>query len=163
LNQAAAGSWRYFREAGFPVRFIHQTGSAAYETLAKKFAESGMEGEVLPFIDDMPGAFQRADLVICRAGAGAVAELAAAGKPSILVPLPHAADQHQLRNAEAFDKAGAARLILDQEMDGGRFFEEVGKLSSQPELLKRMGDRARTFAHPGAARRAVDILEELTR
>jgi UDP-N-acetylglucosamine--N-acetylmuramyl-(pentapeptide) pyrophosphoryl-undecaprenol N-acetylglucosamine transferase len=163
LNQAAAGSWRYFREAGFPVRFIHQTGSAAHEALAKKFAESGMEGEILPFIDDMPGAFQRADLVICRAGAGAVAELAAAGKPSILVPLPHAADQHQLRNAEAFDKAGAARLILDPDMDGGRFFEEVGKLSSQPELLKRMGDRARTFAHPDAARRAADVLEETLR
>jgi UDP-N-acetylglucosamine--N-acetylmuramyl-(pentapeptide) pyrophosphoryl-undecaprenol N-acetylglucosamine transferase len=163
LNQAAAGSWRYFREAGFPVRFIHQTGSAMHEALVKKFAESGIEGEVLPFIDDMPGAFHRADLVICRAGAGAVAELAAAGKPSILVPLPHAADQHQLRNAEAFDKAGAARLILDPEMDGGRLFEEAGKLSTQPELLKRMGERARTFAHPNAALRAADVLEELTR
>jgi len=145
------------------VRFIHQTGSATHEALAKKFAESGVEGEVLPFIDDMPGAFQRADLVICRAGAGAVAELAAAGKPSVLVPLPHAADQHQLRNAEAFDKAGAARLILDPDMDGGRLFEEAGKLSSQPELLKRMGDRARTFAHPDAARRAADVLEETLR
>jgi len=163
LNQAAAGSWRYFREAGFPVRFIHQTGSAAHEALAKKFAESGIEGEILAFIDDMPRAFHSADLVICRAGAGAVSELAAAGKPSILVPLPHAADQHQLRNAEAFDKAGAARLILDQEMDGGRLFEEVEKLSSQPEVLRRMGERARTFAHPDAARRAADVLEESMR
>ena len=163
LNQAAAGSWRYFRESGFPVRFIHQTGTAMHEALAKKFAESGIEGEVLPFIDDMPAAFRRAHLVICRAGAGAVAELAAAGKPSILVPLPHAADQHQLRNAEAFDKAGAARLVLDQEMDGGRLFEEVGKLRSQPESLKRMGERARTFAHPDAARRAADVLEEAIR
>jgi UDP-N-acetylglucosamine--N-acetylmuramyl-(pentapeptide) pyrophosphoryl-undecaprenol N-acetylglucosamine transferase len=163
LNQAAAGSWRYFREADFPVRFIHQTGTATHEVLAKKFAESGIEGEVLPFIDDMPGAFQRADLVICRAGAGAVAELAAAGKPSILVPLPNAADQHQLRNAEAFDKAGAARLVLDPDMDGGRLFEEAGKLSAQPELLKRMGERARAFAHPNAARRAADIVEESIR
>ena len=163
LNQAAAGSWRYFKEAGFPVRFIHQTGTMAHEALAKKFVESGIEGEILPFIDDMPGAFRRADLVICRAGAGAVAELAAAGKPSILVPLPHAADQHQLRNAEAFDKAGAARLILDAEMDGGRLFEEAEKLSTQPESLKRMGERARTFAHPDAARRAAEIVEELTR
>ena len=163
LNQAAAGSWRYFREAAFPVRFIHQTGTATHAVLARKFAESGVQGEVLPFIDDMPQAFRSADLVICRAGAGAVAELAAAGKPSILVPLPHAADQHQLRNAEAFDKAGAARLILDQDMDGGRLFEEVGKLRSQPDLLKRMGERARTFAHPDAARRAADVLEEAIR
>jgi len=160
LNQAALGSWKYFREARTPVRFIHQTGSAAHGPLVQKFAESGMEGEVAPFIDDMPAAFARADLVICRAGAGAVAELAAAGKPSILVPLPGAADQHQLRNAEAFRRTGASVLVLDQEMDGGRLFEEVEKLRTHPELLHRMGERARSFAHPGAARRAAAVLEE---
>jgi UDP-N-acetylglucosamine--N-acetylmuramyl-(pentapeptide) pyrophosphoryl-undecaprenol N-acetylglucosamine transferase len=119
-----------------------------------------MEGEVTPFIDDMPGAFARADLVICRAGAGAVSELAAAGKPSILVPFPGAADQHQLRNAEAFEKAGAAILLLDREIDGGRLFEEVEKLRARPEMLQRMGERARHFAHPDAARRAASVLEE---
>ena len=102
----------------------------------------------------------RADLVICRAGAGAVAELAAAGKPSILVPLPTAADQHQLRNAEAFQRAGASVLVLDAEMDGGRLFEEVEKLRTRPELLQRMGERVRAFAHPDAARRAANVLEE---
>jgi UDP-N-acetylglucosamine--N-acetylmuramyl-(pentapeptide) pyrophosphoryl-undecaprenol N-acetylglucosamine transferase len=160
LNQAARGSWSYFREARFPVRFIHQTGTASHAVLAQKFAECGMEGELAPFIDDMPAAFARADLVICRAGAGAVAELAAAGKPSILVPLPTAADQHQLRNAEAFQKAGASILVLDREMDGGRLFEEVEKLRTRPELLHRMGERARAFAHPDAARRAANVLEE---
>jgi len=160
LNEAARGSWSYFREARFPVRFIHQTGTAAHAVLAQKFAESGMEGQLSPFIDDMPGAFARADLVICRAGAGAVAELAAAGKPSILVPLPTAADQHQLRNAEAFQKAGASVPVLDAEMDGGRLFEEVEKLRTHPEMLHRMGARARTFAHPDAARRAAKVLEE---
>jgi UDP-N-acetylglucosamine--N-acetylmuramyl-(pentapeptide) pyrophosphoryl-undecaprenol N-acetylglucosamine transferase len=160
LNQAAHGSWSYFREARFPVRFIHQTGTAAHAGLAQKFAESGLEGQLAPFIDDMPAAFARADLVICRAGAGAVAELAAAGKPSILVPLPTAADQHQLRNAEAFQKAGASVLVPDSEMDGGRLFEEVEKLRTHPELLQRMGERARTFAHPDAARRAANVLEE---
>jgi UDP-N-acetylglucosamine--N-acetylmuramyl-(pentapeptide) pyrophosphoryl-undecaprenol N-acetylglucosamine transferase len=160
LNEAARGSWSYFREARFPVRFIHQTGTAAHAALSQKFAENGMDGQVSPFIDDMPGAFARADLVICRAGAGAVAELAAAGKPSILVPLPTAADQHQLRNAEAFQKAGASVLVLDQEMDGGRLFEEVEKLRTHPEMLHRMGERARTFAHPDAARRAANVLEE---
>jgi len=161
LNEATSGCWQYFREAGILARFIHQTGNANYATLAKRFAESGMEGQVLPFIDDMPAAFAQADLVVCRAGAGAVAELAAAGKPSILVPLPHAADEHQLRNAEAFEKAGAAVLVLDKDMDGGRLFEEIGKLRARPDLLKRMGERARTFAHPDAARRAADILEGL--
>jgi UDP-N-acetylglucosamine--N-acetylmuramyl-(pentapeptide) pyrophosphoryl-undecaprenol N-acetylglucosamine transferase len=163
LNEAAAGSWRYFREAAFPVRFIHQTGSLSYEALAKKFAASGMEGEVAPFIDNMPAAFAQADVVVCRAGAGTVAELAAAGKPSILVPLPHAADEHQLRNAEAFARAGAAQLVLDRDMDGGRLFEEIGKLRSQPTLLAEMGERSRAFAHPNAARRAAEVLEEVMR
>jgi UDP-N-acetylglucosamine--N-acetylmuramyl-(pentapeptide) pyrophosphoryl-undecaprenol N-acetylglucosamine transferase len=160
LNQAAAGSWRYFRENRTPVRLIHQTGSAAHEAIATKFADAGIDGEVVPFIDAMPSAFAQADLVVCRAGAGTVSELAAAGKPSILVPLPTAADQHQLRNAEAFARLGAARLVLDAQMDGGRFFEEVARLSSQPGVLKHMGEQARTFAHPGAARRAAEVVEE---
>jgi len=163
LNEAARGSWSYFREAKFPVRFIHQTGAAAYEKLAPKFAEAGMEGEMVRFIEDMPEAFRRADLVVCRAGAGAVAELAAAGKPAILVPLPTAADQHQLRNAEAFEKAGAAVLVLDKDMDGGRFFEEVAKLQANQEVLRRMGEKARTLAHPDAARRAADVVESAIR
>jgi len=163
LNEAARGSWSYFREAKFPVRFIHQTGSAAHQKLASQFTETGMEGEVVPFIEDMPGSFRSADLVVCRAGAGAVAELAAAGKPAILVPLPHAADEHQLRNAEAFEKAGAGVLVLDKDMDGGRLFEEVAKLQAQPELLRRMGERARTLAHPDAAIRAADVVEAAIR
>lgn len=158
LNEAALGSWTYFREAHSPVRFIHQTGTAAHAALAQKFAESGMDGEVAPFIDNMPEAFARADLVISRAG-GTVAEIAAAGRPSILVPFPGASDQHQLRNAEAFQKAGASVLVLDQHFDGGRLFEEAEKLRTHPELLHRMGERARTFAHPDAARRAAAVLE----
>jgi UDP-N-acetylglucosamine--N-acetylmuramyl-(pentapeptide) pyrophosphoryl-undecaprenol N-acetylglucosamine transferase len=143
------------------VRFIHQTGVNDYEALARKFAESGMQGDVMPFIDDMPAAFSRADIVVGRAGAGAMAELAAAGKPSILVPLPTAADNHQLRNAEAFSKAGAAQLVLDSQMDGGRLFEEIGRWSAQPALLKRMGEQARKFAHPDAARKAAEITESV--
>jgi UDP-N-acetylglucosamine--N-acetylmuramyl-(pentapeptide) pyrophosphoryl-undecaprenol N-acetylglucosamine transferase len=159
LNQAARESWSYFREAELPVRIIHQTGAAAHEALARKFSESGIEGEVVPFIDDMPRAFREADLILCRAGAGTVAELAAAQRPAILVPLPHAADQHQLRNAEALERAGAAILVLDQDMNGGRLFEEIAKLNSQPDLLRKMGERARGFAHPDAARRAAEIVE----
>jgi UDP-N-acetylglucosamine--N-acetylmuramyl-(pentapeptide) pyrophosphoryl-undecaprenol N-acetylglucosamine transferase len=159
LNEAAQQSWNYFREAAFPVRLIHQTGSADCAALAKRFAESGIEGRVVPYIEDMPAAFASADLVIAQAGAGSLAELAAAGKPAVVVPLPDATDEHQLRNAEAFSKAGAARLVLDHEMDGGRLFEEVSKLSSQPAVLKRMGDQARKFSHPEAARQAAEIVE----
>ncbi len=161
LNQAARQSWSLFREAGLPVRIVHQSGPAAAEELRAAFAESGLDGEVLPFIADMPAAFALADLVVCRSGAGAVAELAAAGKPSILSPFPFAADDHQLRNAQAFVRAGAARLVEDREMTGERLFGVVTRLAADAAELARMGAAARGLAHPGAARRAAEALEEV--
>lgn len=161
LNQAARQSWPLFRASAIPARFIHQTGPAACDELRVAFSESGLDGEVLPFIADMPAAFAQADLVVCRSGAGAVAELAAAGKPSILSPFPFAADQHQLRNAQAFVRAGAARLIEDREMTGQKLFETVVELAADPPGLARMGAAARGLAHPGAARRAAEVLEEV--
>jgi len=114
----------------------------------------------VPFIEDMPAAFARAGLVVCRSGAGAVSELAAAGKPSILVPFPFAADDHQTRNAEAMQRGGAARLVRDAEMTGETLFALAAELAGDPEALARMGQAARRFAKPGAARRAAEILEE---
>ena len=125
LNHAARQSWPLFRKAGFPVRIIHQTGAAGFDEIRDAFAASGIEGEVVPFISDMPAAFAAADLVVCRSGAGAVSELAAAGKPSILVPFPFAADDHQTRNAQAMERGGAARLVRDAEMTGEKLFETV--------------------------------------
>jgi UDP-N-acetylglucosamine--N-acetylmuramyl-(pentapeptide) pyrophosphoryl-undecaprenol N-acetylglucosamine transferase len=106
----------------------------------------------------MPGAFAAADLVVCRAGAGAVSELAAARKPSVLIPFPFAADQHQLKNAQAFERAGAARMSLDREWNGERLFQTVRDLYEDRARLKAMGDSAGKFAHPGAARRAAELL-----
>jgi UDP-N-acetylglucosamine--N-acetylmuramyl-(pentapeptide) pyrophosphoryl-undecaprenol N-acetylglucosamine transferase len=160
LNQAARQSWPLFRAAARPVRIVHQSGPAAYDELRAAFSESGLDGEVLPFIPDMPTAFAEADLIVCRSGAGAVAELAAAGKPSILSPFPFATDQHQLRNAEAFVRAGAARLVEDREMTGQKLFETVSQLAGDADGLARMGAAARRLAHPGAARRAAEVLEE---
>jgi UDP-N-acetylglucosamine--N-acetylmuramyl-(pentapeptide) pyrophosphoryl-undecaprenol N-acetylglucosamine transferase len=161
LNEAARQSWPLFRKAGLPVRLIHQTGSPMFSALSDEFRETGLSGEVSAFIQDMPGAFAQADFVVCRSGAGAVSELAAAGKPSILVPFPFAADQHQLRNAEAFERAGAARMSLDKDWNGQRFFEAVSELYENRSQLKAMGDAARKLAHPGAARRAAEILIEV--
>jgi UDP-N-acetylglucosamine--N-acetylmuramyl-(pentapeptide) pyrophosphoryl-undecaprenol N-acetylglucosamine transferase len=163
LNQATRESWPLFRNACFPVRLLHQTGSEEWAPLEREFAASGLEGKVVPFFDDMPAAFAAADVVVSRSGAGAVAELAAAGKPAILVPFPFAADDHQLRNAEAMVRAGAAKLVVDHEMTGERLFREVKALTAEPGLLNRMGEAARSFARPGAARRAADLLEEVSR
>ena len=161
LNRAVEQSWRLWKKVGEKgtIRLIHQTGAATYDELAQRFRKSGVEGEISPFLTDMSRAFAEADLVVSRAGMGAVSELAAAGKPSILVPLPTASDQHQLRNAEAFEKAGAARCVPDAEMSGSRLVEEVARLTSDRGLLEKMGRAARVFARPGAAQRAAEVLE----
>ena len=103
--------------------------------------------------------FARADLVVCRAGANTVAELAAAGKAAILVPFPSAANQHQLRNAEALVRTGAARLILDRDLNGETFFAAVEEMREHPETMERMETRIRALAHPEATARIADELE----
>lgn len=160
LNHAAQQSWPLFLKAGFPIRITHQTGASGFEEIRDAFATSGIEGEIVPFISDMPAAFADADLVVCRSGAGAVSELAAAGKPSILVPFPYASDNHQTRNAQAMERGGAARLVRDAEMTGEKLFETVSQVITD---LGPMGVAARQFAKPGAAIRAADVLEEVAR
>jgi UDP-N-acetylglucosamine--N-acetylmuramyl-(pentapeptide) pyrophosphoryl-undecaprenol N-acetylglucosamine transferase len=160
LNRAARESWPLFRSANHRVRITHQTGTAAFEETRDAFAQSGLEGEVVPFIRDMPAAFTAADLIVCRSGAGAVSELAAAGKPSILVPFPFAADDHQTKNAQAMERAHAARLVRDADLTGASLFESVTAMTAE---LNTMGEAARQFAKPGAARRAADVLEEVAR
>ena len=157
LNRAVEQSWPLWEKNR--VRLIHQTGALMYRELAPRFRASGVPGEIAEFLTDMPRAFAEADVVVSRAGMGAVSELAAAGKASILVPFPAASDRHQLKNARAFEKAGAARLVLDSEMTGSRLVEEVTRLAATPGLLESMSAAARAFARPGAARRAADVLE----
>jgi UDP-N-acetylglucosamine--N-acetylmuramyl-(pentapeptide) pyrophosphoryl-undecaprenol N-acetylglucosamine transferase len=161
LNEAARAAWPLFSKSDLPVRFIHQTGLPTFEQIRKDFAEAGLDGEISAFIQDMPAAFAQADLIVCRSGAGAVAELAAAGKPSVLIPFPFAADDHQLRNAEAFRNAGACQLFPDREWTGRQFFDTVTKLLESPERLTEMGQNARKLSHSGAARRAAEILEKI--
>jgi UDP-N-acetylglucosamine--N-acetylmuramyl-(pentapeptide) pyrophosphoryl-undecaprenol N-acetylglucosamine transferase len=163
LNRAARESWPLFRGAGINVRIVHQTGAAAFEEFRDAFLDSGIDGEIVPFIGNMPDAFAAADLVVCRAGAGTVSELAAAGRPSILVPFPFAADDHQTRNAEAMERGGAASLVRDAEMNGQKLFDLVTAPGKTESALERMAAAARQFAKPGAAGKAADILEESVR
>lgn len=163
LNRAARESWPLFVASPARVRMVLQSGPTEYAELAREFERSGMPGRVTPFVEDMPGAFAEADLVVCRAGAGALAELAAAGKPAILVPFPHATDQHQLRNAEVLARAGAARLVEDRRMDGRRLFEEVARMAAHPEEPEAMARAVRRFARPEAAGRAAAALLKVAR
>ena len=159
LNLAAEESWPLWPKRS--VRLIHQTGARMYDKLAPRFHKSGVVGEISAFIADMPHAFAEADIGVSRAGMGAVSELAAAGKPSILVPFPGASDDHQLHNARAMEKAGATRLVLDDDMTGPRLVEEVTRLTADRASLEAMGAVARSIAKRGAAVRAATILEDL--
>ena len=163
LNRASRESWPLFRKHAPEIRIVHQTGNTEHEALAQEFAKSGLEGEVVPFIRDMANAFGQADLVVARSGAGSVNELAAAGMPSILVPFPFAADDHQQKNAEALRDSGAARMVLDREMNGERLLQEILLLRQNFAELEQMRKSVKQFAHPGAAERAADVMEEAAR
>jgi UDP-N-acetylglucosamine--N-acetylmuramyl-(pentapeptide) pyrophosphoryl-undecaprenol N-acetylglucosamine transferase len=145
-----------------PPRVVHQTGPDEYEAVARAFAgHPGLDTEVLPFLDDMPARLAAADLVVCRAGATTLSELAAAGRPAILVPLPFAADDHQRANAEAVRDAGAAVVVEDRELDGGRCAAEIAALAADRDRRARMAAAARTLARPDAAAAIVRVADAL--
>jgi UDP-N-acetylglucosamine--N-acetylmuramyl-(pentapeptide) pyrophosphoryl-undecaprenol N-acetylglucosamine transferase len=138
------------------LHVIHQTGERDYNQVQAAYAQASIQAEVHKFIDDMPGLFARADLVLCRSGASTVAEIAAAGKPAIFVPFPLAADDHQRRNAEAMEQAQAAVVLEETRLDEVWLVDTICALLEDPGRLVRMSDAARAMAHPNAAR---DIAE----
>lgn len=158
LNRAVRECLPLLKASGLPVDITLQAGAAEAAELERECAASGLPARSAAFLDDMPAAYAQAHLVVSRAGAGAVAELAAAGMPSILVPFPYAADDHQLRNAEAMQRAGAAILIEERNFNGQVLFDTLARLAGAPEELERMSRAARGLARPGAAGRAAEAL-----
>ncbi len=108
--------------------------------------------QVFKFIEDMPAAFARADLLVCRSGASTVAEITAAGKPAIFVPFPRAADDHQRVNAEALAREGAAVVVEESKLEGVWLAETIAALLGDARRLHSMSDAARGLSHPNAAR-----------
>jgi len=133
------------------IQVIHQTGEKDYPEAQAAYLSTMASAEVSPFINDMPGAFARADLLLCRAGASTVAEITAAGKPAIFIPLPTAADDHQRHNAATLAAGGAARLLPQSELGSERLVAEVATLLGGRAELEKMSEAARSFAHPDAA------------
>lgn len=163
INEAMAEALGRLAAERERLSFMHQTGERDYEMVRKAYERAGMKAEVRPFIERMVDEFARADLVICRAGATTVAELAAAGKPAIFIPFPFAADDHQRKNAEAVARAGAGRVILQAELTPERLAEELMGLARNPEELERMAKASRALAHRDAAERVVDLALEMSR
>lgn len=151
INVAVALSLAQLAQEAPGFHLIHQTGGNDLEAAQAAATTAGISAEISAFIDDMPAAFARADLLICRSGASTVAEVAAAGKPAIFIPLPTAADDHQRHNAETLANAGAARLLPQSQLTSDHLAQEVTSLLCDRALLLRMGAAARRFAHPDAA------------
>ncbi|HEX7339419.1 MAG TPA: undecaprenyldiphospho-muramoylpentapeptide beta-N-acetylglucosaminyltransferase [Rhodanobacteraceae bacterium] len=130
----------------------HQCGKRGEAEAHAAYAKYAIEGRIAPFIDDMAAAYAWADLVVCRAGALTVAELAAAGLASVLVPFPHAVDDHQTRNGAALVEAGAARIVQERDMHEDTLAGVLAELFSERARLVAMATAARTLAKPDAAR-----------
>lgn len=145
------------------LQIVHQTGQADFEQCRAEYEKIGVTVDVSPFIDRMADAFSRADLLLCRSGASTVAEVAAAGKPAVFVPLPTAADDHQTRNAEAFVQRDAGVLLKQGELTGPRLAEIVVGLLADRDRLLRMGAAARQLAHPDAAARIAELAMRVIR
>jgi UDP-N-acetylglucosamine--N-acetylmuramyl-(pentapeptide) pyrophosphoryl-undecaprenol N-acetylglucosamine transferase len=143
------------------VRVIHQTGERDYNETQAAYARAGISAEVSAFIDNMPQAFARASLLVCRSGASTVAEITAAGKPAIFVPFPRAADDHQRRNAEAIAAAGAAVVIADAELTPQRLARTIVELFSDRNRLQQMSEKAKSMAHPDAAAQVAKMAADL--
>ncbi|MEO8572643.1 MAG: undecaprenyldiphospho-muramoylpentapeptide beta-N-acetylglucosaminyltransferase [Pyrinomonadaceae bacterium] len=144
------------------LEITHQTGESEFDRIREAYDQAGWKSaDVRRYISDMVSEFAKSDLIISRAGATTCAELAAAGKASIMVPLPTAADDHQRKNAEAMQKAGASRMILQKELSGEVLAEEISDLIGDPDAVTAMEKAAKEMARSDAAERTVDLIEEL--
>jgi UDP-N-acetylglucosamine--N-acetylmuramyl-(pentapeptide) pyrophosphoryl-undecaprenol N-acetylglucosamine transferase len=151
INEIVISSLNALQSAIPRLHIIHQTGERDYNQAQAAYLAAGGSAEVYPFIDDMPSTFARADLLLCRSGASTVAEVMAAAKPAIFVPFPRAADDHQKRNAEALERAGAAAMAEEKSLTGMSLVALVRTLLEDPERRARMAQAAHRFAHPEAA------------
>ncbi len=145
------------------IRITHQTGAKDREYVEKGYLACGFQPDVREFISDMSGAYAEADLVVCRAGATTRAELTVCKKPSILVPFPAAADNHQVQNALSLASAGAAVMIEERDLTGELLAQEIRAILSSPERLERMARAAGRLGSPQASKEIADVCTELVR
>lgn len=143
------------------LTILHQAGARHYEATLAAYQASNAPSDrwqVSTFLDDMPRRFAAADLVLARSGASTVAELAAAGKPSLLIPFPQAADDHQRKNAEVLAQAGAAAMLIEAELTAGTLRSTLERLLQDPLALDLMSVTAKGLAHPDATRKIAEIV-----
>ena len=155
INTAVLETLEHLKEKD-KYSFVHQTGSADEQEVKTAYIKNGISCTVKSFFDDMAKQYHNADLVICRAGATTVAEVAVIGKGVIFIPYPFAADDHQVFNAGSLENAGAAEMILQKDITGRRLAERIEHYASNPGALKAMVSRAKSIGRPDAAEVIVD-------
>jgi UDP-N-acetylglucosamine--N-acetylmuramyl-(pentapeptide) pyrophosphoryl-undecaprenol N-acetylglucosamine transferase len=163
INRAFSNAAALLAARKDEMQIVHQTGERDYNDVSAAYAKSGINVEVAPFLTNMAERFAWADVIVCRAGAITAAEVAAAGRAAIFIPFGAATDSHQLRNAQEMTKAGAGKLIAEPDLTPERLAKEIFTLLDQPTEIEALATKARSLAHPKAAREIVDLIEEAAR
>lgn len=161
INKAVVGSLDYLKEESRKIRFIHQTGEKDYAWVKDSYGKAGVDGEVAPYLYHMEEAYHKADLVISRAGATTISEVAACGRPAILIPYPFATHDHQRTNAEYFKSVGAAEVILEQDLTGKKMAEKINYFLYNREKLKEMSEKSAGLYRRTAASDIVNLCRGL--
>jgi len=162
LNMRVIEALPFLSDLRDRVVFVHQTGARDREQVEKGYASVGFTPDVREFITDMSAAYAGSDLVVCRAGATTLAELTVCKKPSILVPFPAAADNHQVVNARSLVDAGAAVMIEERDLTGELLGSEIRRVLLDPAVRERMSRAAGVLGRPQAASEIADVLTQLT-
>jgi UDP-N-acetylglucosamine--N-acetylmuramyl-(pentapeptide) pyrophosphoryl-undecaprenol N-acetylglucosamine transferase len=157
INTTIVDALNHLGEYREKIQFLHQTGERDYESVRDAYRKSGFKGTVTPFIYQMSEAYAAADMVISRAGATTLAELTALGKPSLLIPYPHAAGRHQEYNAMKLREMGAALMILDHEMNGEMLATHIREMLESDVVRRDMQKASRGLGRPDASARIADI------
>ena len=145
------------------IKVRHQTGKGNSEAVRATYRQLGLAADVSDFIDDMADAYAHADLVVCRAGALTVSEIAAAGLGAIFVPLPHAVDDHQTKNARVLSEQGAALLLPQSALTARSLADQLQQLTDNRAQLLAMAEQARTLAITDAAERVIESLRAVAK
>lgn len=161
LNTRVLEALPFLKDLKGQIAIIHQAGKNDLEAVKKGYADADFPADVREFIDDMAGAYLGADLVLCRAGATTLAELTVCKKASVLVPFPHATDDHQAVNAKALVDAGAAVMFRESELTGEKLAATIRELKDDAARREKMEKAAGTLGRPEAAREIADVLQQL--
>lgn len=162
VNTLVAGAMGILaKELPADFRIIHQTGSADEETVRRSYEELGLDHQVAAFFDDMAALYRQADMVVSRAGATTLAELAVFRLPMLLIPYPHAADDHQRKNGDYLARGGAARMMVEEDLNEERLAAAIREIMADNGLRERMAAAAAKLARPGATRAILDQCHQL--